>query len=95
MNVAFILISNISVGREASACRGHAGPERILQYYAVERTFQRKLHCRHLQMLEGNQALGGNITNMACTWFRRHRVRCFDGTGGGHGEAEVHARAQA
>src|SRR5260370_9536917 len=19
---------------------------------------------------------------MACTWFRRHRVRCFDGTGG-------------
>ncbi len=24
-----------------------------------------------------------SLTDLACTRFRRHRVRCFDGTGGG------------
>ena len=32
---------------------------------------------------------------MACTQFRRHRVRCFDGTGVDHGEADVYTRVQA
>ena len=27
---------------------------------------------------------------MACTRFKRHRVRCFEGLEVGHGEAEVH-----
>jgi hypothetical protein len=25
---------------------------------------------------------GGKLAGLACTRFRRHRVRCFDGTGG-------------
>jgi hypothetical protein len=29
-----------------------------------------------------NSVIPGDITALACTRFRRHRVRCFDGTGG-------------
>src|SRR5579871_2490027 len=32
--------------------------------------------------------------SLACTRFRRHRVKVFNGAGGGHGETAVYARVQ-
>ena len=45
-----------------------------------------------LQAVNGDRAtadtlfedyLDGKLSELACTRFRRHRVRCFDGAGGG------------
>ena len=40
------------------------------------------------KMIDGNAVVLSDVGLMACTRFRRHRVRCFNGTGGGSWRGE-------
>jgi type I restriction enzyme, R subunit len=73
------------IGGEARAMVVTSGIERAIQYFHAIRDYlkERKSPYDAIVAFSGEYDYGGKKVTVACTRFRRHRVRCFDGAGGG------------
>ena len=78
------LLPKLIVGSEASSIRHHLGDMLLATLETSQLNSQDPLLAIQYPFKGKLRSKGGMQDNtLACTRFRRHRVRCFDGAGGG------------
>ena len=82
-----ILITDVSVARLAAAKTeaGYVVRDRDVRGFIVKIGMRRKTYRYEGEQRNGKHrnVISRKLGELACTRFRRHRVRCFTGTGGG------------